>query len=329
LADDSLIHYEVEPNYAGWTLAAYVAEKLKRPLPPDRLDRLLRGRALVHRETELLPHTKIWAGLRFSLRKRSPGDSGEPPEVPVVYEDEALLIVDKPAGLAVHPTARYHMTTLTWALAQRHCNAHGEKPDPAHRLDRETSGLLACGRSPLHTRRLKAAFAGRQVEKAYLAVVQGSPPQDRFDIDLPLLVGGSRVKVKARVDSSGAPSLTSCEVVRRYEGATLLRCVPRTGRQHQIRAHLHAAGFPLFGDKLYGPSEEIFLRLAESGGSPAPPGMFDDLITAEERRQLRLWRQALHASELSLPHPVTGEPMRFESPLAADIAALLETFRPL
>ena len=329
MADDSLIHYEVEPNYAGWTLAAYVAEKLKRPLPPDRLDRLLRGRALVHRETELLPHTKIWAGLRFSLRKRSPGDSGEPPEVPVVYEDEALLIVDKPAGLAVHPTARYHMTTLTWALAQRHCNAHGEKPDPAHRLDRETSGLLACGRSPLHTRRLKAAFAGRQVEKAYLAVVQGSPPQDRFDIDLPLLVGGSRVKVKARVDSSGAPSLTSCEVVRRYEGATLLRCVPRTGRQHQIRAHLHAAGFPLFGDKLYGPSEEIFLRLAESGGSPAPPGMFDDLITAEERRQLRLWRQALHASELSLPHPVTGEPMRFESPLAADIAALLETFRPL
>jgi len=329
LADDSLIHYEVEPNYAGWTLAAYVAEKLKRPLPPDRLDRLLRGRALVHTEAELLPHTRIWPGLRFSLRKRSPGDSGEPPHVPVIYEDEALLVVDKPAGLAVHPTARYHMTTLTWALEQRHRNARGEKPDPAHRLDRETSGLLACGRSSLHTRRLKAAFAGREVEKAYLAVVQGSPPEDRFDVDLPLVVGGGRVKVKVRVDAAGAPCLTSCEVVRRYEGATLLRCVPRTGRQHQIRAHLHAAGFPLFGDKLYGPSEEIFLRLAESGGSPAPPGMFDELITAEERRQLRLWRQALHASELSLPHPVSGEPMRFESPLPADIAALLESFRPI
>jgi 23S rRNA pseudouridine1911/1915/1917 synthase len=329
LADDSLIHYEVEPNYAGWTLAAYVAEKLKRPLPPDRLDRLLRGRSLVHTEPELLPHTKIWPGLRFSLRKRSPGDSGEPPQVPVVYEDEALLVVDKPAGLAVHPTARYHMTTLTWALEQRHRNARGEKPDPAHRLDRETSGLLACGRSPFHTRRLKAAFAGRQVQKAYLALVQGSPPEDRFDIDLPLVVGGGRVKVKVRVDAAGAPSLTSCEVVRRYEGATLLRCVPRTGRQHQIRAHLHAAGFPLIGDKLYGPSEEIFLRLAESGGSPSPPGMFDELITAEECRQLRLWRQALHASELSLPHPVSGEPMRFESPLPPDIAALLETFRPI
>lgn len=327
--DPNLIHYEVEPNYEGWTLAAYVAEKLKRPLPPDRLERLLRGRSLVHTEPELLPETKIWPGLRFALRKRSPGDVGEPLPLAVVYEDEAMLVVDKPAGLAVHPTARYHVSTLTWALAERHRNAAGQKPDPAHRLDRETSGLLVCGRSPLHTRRLKAAFATRQVEKAYLALVEGSPPDDRFDVDFPLRVGGGRVKVKVHVDPAGAPSVTSCEVMERYQGVTMLRCVPRTGRQHQIRAHLLAAGFPLVGDKLYGPSEEIFLRLAESDGTPAPPGMFDDLITPEERARLRLWRQALHAAELSLPHPVTGERLRLQAPLPADIAALLATLKPL
>src|SRR5439155_516128 len=137
-AEGALIHYEVEPSYAGWTLAAYVAEKLKRPLPPERLERLLRGRSLVHGEAELLPETRIWAGLRFALRKRSPGDSGEPPQIPILHEDEALLVVDKPAGLALHPTARYDVSTLTWALAERHRNANGEKPDPAHRLDRET-----------------------------------------------------------------------------------------------------------------------------------------------------------------------------------------------
>src|SRR2546428_12336199 len=96
LAEGALIHYEVEPNYAGWTLAAYVAEKLKRPLPPERLERLLRGRSLVPAEAELLPETRIWAGPRLALRKRSPGGSGEPPPDPILHQDQAMLVVDKP-----------------------------------------------------------------------------------------------------------------------------------------------------------------------------------------------------------------------------------------
>jgi len=160
-----LVEYIVEPNYAGWTLAAYVAEKLKRPLSPERLVRLLRSPALVHSEAHLGPETPVWPGLRFSLRKRSPGDAGEPPDVPVIYQDDALLVVDKPAGLALHPTARYHQTTLTRALELRHRNAAGEKPDPAHRIDRETSGLVACGRAPEFTkssRRRSRAGASRR-----------------------------------------------------------------------------------------------------------------------------------------------------------------------
>src|SRR5947208_303425 len=210
-AEGALIHYEVEPNYAGWTLAAYVAEKLKRPLPPDRLDRLLRGRALVHTEAELLPHTKIWPGLRFSLRKRSPGDSGEPPHVPVIYEDEALLVVDKPAGLAVHPTARYHMTTLTWALEQRHRNARGEKPDPAHRLDRETSGLLACGRSSLHSRRLKAARAAGHVRRADHR--RGAPPA------APLAPGAARERAELAAPGERGADAIRVATARGHRGA--------------------------------------------------------------------------------------------------------------
>jgi 23S rRNA pseudouridine1911/1915/1917 synthase len=295
---------------------------------------MLRSRALVHNERLLLPETPVWPGLKFALRKRSPGDAGEPPPVPVVFEDDALLVLDKPAGLALHPTARYHVTTLTWALEKRHRNASGEKPDPAHRLDRETSGLVACGRNSYFTRQLKSAFASRAVEKAYLALVEGAPPQEQFEVEVPLVVGGGRVKVKVRVDPAGAPSHTHFEVVARYldpagKALAMLRCLPVTGRQHQIRAHLQAAGFPLVGDKLYGPSEEIFLRLAESGGSPPPPGMFDDLITPDERAALRLWRQALHAAELTLPHPATGERMRFQAAMPADIAALVATLRPL
>jgi 23S rRNA pseudouridine1911/1915/1917 synthase len=250
----------------------------------------------------------------------------------IVYEDDALLVVDKPAGLALHPTARYHLTTLTWALSARHRNAQGEKPDPAHRLDRETSGLVACGRTPRDTRDLKAQFAGRRVRKSYLALVEGAPTGEAFSIDHPLTVGGGRVKVKANVDPQGAASVTTCEVVARYRDAagkplSLLRCVPLTGRQHQIRAHLHAAGYPIVGDKLYGPSEEIFLRLAESGGAPAADGAFDELIDATERAALRLPRQALHAATLSFAHPRTKEPLHFESPLPQDIEALLATLR--
>jgi 23S rRNA pseudouridine1911/1915/1917 synthase len=332
-SDPSLQHFEVEANYAGWTLAAYVAEKLRRPLEPALLDRILRGRSLVHREPLLLPETLVWPGLRFALRKRSPGDEGEPPPIPVVYEDDALLVVDKPAGLALHPTARYHVSTLTRALETRHRNAAGQKPDPAHRLDRETSGLVACGREPIFTRALKAAFAARQVEKSYLALVEGSPPDGELYVDVPLAVGTSRIKVKVRPDPQGMPAVTVFRVVQRFldvEGKPLafVRCVPKTGRQHQIRAHLLAAGFPLVGDKLYGPDEGIFLKLAESGGAPAPRGEFDALITPAERRALRHVRQALHADELQLAHPATGERMRFSVPLPDDLAQLVDTLRP-
>jgi 23S rRNA pseudouridine1911/1915/1917 synthase len=327
--DDSINWFVVEPNYAGWTLADFFREKMKRPPEPARMEKMLRGRALVHGEgAPLGPESRVWPGLRVGLRRRFPGDEGEPPPVPVVFEDEALLVVDKPAGLALHPTARYFKSTLTWVLEARHRNPDGQKPDPAHRLDRETSGLVACGRTPRFTKILKAAFAARRVGKAYLALCEGEAREERFEIDLPLSVGTPRIKVKVRVDPAGQAARTECTVVHRYQDTqglplTLVRCVPLTGRQHQLRVHLSAAGLPLVGDKIYGPDEGIFLRLAESEGRPPPPGTFDARISPEERARLRLPRQALHASELQLQHPGTGVPMIFTAPLPADLEALL------
>ncbi|MBS2022747.1 MAG: RluA family pseudouridine synthase [Deltaproteobacteria bacterium] len=302
---------------------------MKRPPDPERMDKMLRGRALVHLETEpLLPDSVVRPGLRFGLRRRFPGDRDEPPPLVFVHEDDALLIVDKPAGLAIHPTARYFKSTLTYALETRHRDANGMKPDPAHRLDRETSGLVACGRTPEHTKRLKAAFAARTIDKAYLALCEGEARADTFEIELPLKVGTPEIKVKVVVAADGQLAHTSCEVVARYRDAqgrplTLVRCVPRTGRQHQLRAHLQAAGLPLVGDKIYGPSDRIFLKLAERGTGPAAWGEFDSCLTDDDRAALRLWRQALHASELVVPHPVTGERLRFTAPLPADIAGLI------
>ena len=184
----------------------------------------------------------------------------------VVFDDERLLVVDKPAGLPVHPTARYAEHTFT-ALAKAAFPAR--KVDPAHRLDRETSGLMACGCAPKFTRALKASFAAGRVTKAYLALVQGDPGRDRFSVEAPLsLTGASGVKVRMHVTEGGLPSHTDFEVLGRRRAAdgapvALVACHPRTGRQHQIRAHLHHAGLHLVGDKIYGPDEMIFDRFTK------------------------------------------------------------------
>jgi 23S rRNA pseudouridine1911/1915/1917 synthase len=185
--------------------------------------------------------------------------------------------------------------------------------DPAHRLDRETSGLLACGGAPEHTRRLKSAFAHGRVQKSYLAIAEGDPAAARFQVDAPLRQSGaSAVRVRMHVEEGGLPSCTAFEVLERRlspdgRPLALLACHPRTGRQHQIRAHLLHAGLPLVGDKIYGPDEQIFDRFTRHA------------MTEEDRVRLRLPRQALHAGRLELPHPARRERMRLEAPLPPDL----------
>jgi 23S rRNA pseudouridine1911/1915/1917 synthase len=306
--------FVVERNYAGWRLDAYLQHKVRR-LDAPKAAFLIAERLDAEDGRSVGPATLLEPGFAFSLWREAEPEPETPMTFGVVFDDGELLVIDKPAGLPIHPTARYFEHTFT-ALART--RFPDRKVDPAHRIDRETSGLLACGTAPEFTKRLKRAFAEGRVEKVYLALCAGWPEQDRFEVEAPLaLTLQSEVRVRMHVHPQGAASATGFEVLGRRctaDGArvALLGCQPRTGRQHQIRAHLHHAGLPLVGDKIYGADELIFDRFTRKE------------MTDADRAVLRLDRQALHAWKLALPHPRSGERVSFEAPLAPDLAAFWE-----
>lgn len=304
------VSFTVEPNYAGWRLDRYLCEKIKR-LSRARVQRIIE-RDLVSTGKKLKPSTLVTPGLTFTLRRRAaqePSDVPPPEAVGEVFRDEALLVLDKPAGLPIHPTARYHHGTLVSQLKQK-----GDEAWPAHRLDRETSGLLVCARTLSASQALMRAFQAGEVHKEYLAICEGSPRDDAFEVDAPIAEGTELIRIAVRIDHAvGKPAKTRFRVMRRFErdGAAfaVVRCFPETGRQHQIRIHLQRAGHPLVGDKMYGPDPGIFDRFSKHTLEP------------EAWDRLRLPRHALHAARLELAHPTTRAKLEFESKLPADLAA--------
>lgn len=327
MSDESLEHedgayevpFRVELNYAGWRLDRYLAEKIRR-LSRTRVQRLIREYLVYDGPRKLKPSTPVWPGLEFRIRRKRDREPDGPRDFAVVYEDEDLLVVDKPAGLAIHPSARYYRNTLTTLLRER--QSPGEKWDIAHRLDRETSGIVVCGKRPEVSRRLKMAFERPgTIRKEYLAIVHGWPEEDEREIDLPLALLDHPLRVKMGVvpEPEGKPSQTGVRVEARFTAdipwrgpeLALVRCFPRTGRQHQIRVHLAAIGHPIVGDKIYGPCDRYFADAA------------DGTLSDEAREELVLPRHALHAAAITLPHPRDGRPLRIEAPLPADMAALV------
>ena len=213
----------------------------------------------------------------------------------IAYEDDDLIVVDKPAGLVVHPARGHRTGTLAQALAGR--AAGGEDPYRAgivHRLDRDTSGLLVVAKSEEVHRALKALLAARQLRREYLALVEGRPPARTGTIEAP--IGRHRHdRVLMSIDTNEPrEARTHFEIERMLPGATLLRVVLDTGRTHQIRVHLAAIEHPVCGDSQYGTAGEYGLR-----------------------------RQFLHAARLAFVHPVSGEDLDVSSPLPADLAGAL------
>jgi 23S rRNA pseudouridine1911/1915/1917 synthase len=306
------IEFVVEPNYAGWRLDRYLCEKFRR-LSRSRVQEIIRRGLLADRP--LKPATLVHPGLTFRIRRKASAEPDTPTELPELYRDGWLLVLDKPAGLPIHPTARYHKGTLVTLLRER--LGPGERADPAHRLDRETSGIVVCGRSAESCRRLMRAFVEGEVHKEYLAIAHGWPTKDAFAVDAPIAEGSAQIRIAVRIDvAAGRAALTRFEVLRRFaregERFCLLRALPKTGRQHQIRVHLREAGHSIVGDKIYGSDEAIFDRFSKGQ------------LTVEDHALLRLPRHALHAARLALAHPDTGAPIAFDSPLPEDLRAFLD-----
>jgi 23S rRNA pseudouridine1911/1915/1917 synthase len=282
-----------------------------------RIPRLGRARAAtilraccVHpdgtRRTEV---ERVWAGETVMLVREHFVEPDAPREFAIRYQDEALIVVDKPPGLPVHPSASYHHNTLTMLLGKRFGR---EGAQIAHRLDKETSGLVVCAVPGPDEAAVKKQFELREVHKEYLAIVRGRLEPDEGVIETPMRRATNALHHMMEVSDAGLPARTRWVVLDRKDTATLVHLFPETGRQHQLRVHLSSIGHPIVGDKLYGPEREaIFLEIIERGG------MTDDI-----RARLGHVRHALHAHKIVLHHPRTNAPLAVVSPLPPDLEAL-------
>lgn len=237
-------------------------------------------------------------------------------EFRVLYEDEGVLVVDKAAPLLTHPTGPKNEPTLWHGVREllAYELATGGQVSLINRLDRETSGITLVAKTAEAARELGKAMQSRLLHKEYWAIVQGSPLWCSACCAEPIRrmegVAATRVHVRQCCHPEGKPCCTEFRVVQRQAGRALLRCIPYTGRMHQIRVHLEYMGYPLVGDKIYGGDEGCYLDFMEQGWTPS----------LEAR--LGMPRHALHAC--SLRFPWQGQEVQVESPLPQDMASLLE-----
>jgi 23S rRNA pseudouridine1911/1915/1917 synthase len=288
---------EIGPEAAGERLDVLLAQALGSRSRAQRL--IVAGRVLVDGATVRKNH-RVSAGEHVTVDESPEASVAPDADAPVAdfavaYEDEHLIVVDKPAGVDVHPARGHREGTLAQALAGR--AAGGDDPWRAgivHRLDRNTSGLLVVAKSDLVHRGLKEALARREIRREYLALVEGRPPARSGTIEAPI-GRDRRVRILMSTDSDVAKeAITHFEIERALPQSTLLRVRLQTGRTHQIRVHMKAIGHPVCGDREYGHKDLYGLK-----------------------------RQFLHAARLAFAHPVSGESIDLGSPLPGDLVAAL------
>ena len=295
-----MIDLEVPPASGGMRLDRFVAghEDVGSRAGAERL--IDAGLVLVDGAARPKSH-RLGAGSVVSLPEPAPPPAAPIPAdlaVPLAYADTYLVVADKPAGLLVHPVPRYSGPTLVDALAGIAAGGDDTRPGIVHRLDRDTSGLLLVARDGLTHARLQAQLRRRRIGRTYLALVRGRPRSRRGRLEAS--IGRDRRDPTRMSLESDRPrdAITDFELVEALPGRSLLRVTLQTGRTHQIRVHLAAIGNPVVGDRVYGHGPELGLE-----------------------------RQFLHAAELRLVHPYSGDPLEVHSDLPPELAAALAAAR--
>jgi len=308
----------VDDRAGAKRLDRYLADRLPE-LSRTRLKGLIgTGHVSVDRATIAEAKYRVKPGQRIRLtvpRPVDPAPEAQAMPLAVLYEDADLIVVDKPAGLVVHPAPGNPDRTLVNALIA-HCGASlsgiggVRRPGIVHRLDKDTSGVLVAAKTDPAHRGLAEAFRNHDLERAYQALVWGRPSPAAGTLEGAIGRHPRARKKMTVLAEGGKPARTHYEIERRFAaGLSLLRCRLETGRTHQIRVHLSQAGHPVVGDRLYG-------RGRRARGRDLAPGLAQALADFP--------RQALHAGVLGFRHPVTGRAVRFEAPVPADLAELLD-----
>src|SRR5262245_26191230 len=300
--------WTVEPEAAGERLDRHVAARLDAPR--NQVQRWIAEGLVRVNGLPAKPSALLTAGDHVEASPPAPKEERilpEPGALSVLHEDAELVVIDKPAGLAVHPGAGRATGTLAHRLLDRYPEMAGVggpgRPGIVHRLDQGTSGVLVAARTPAAYARLSRAFAAREVEKRYLGIAYGAPSPPAGTIDAPIGRHPQRRREMA-VRSGGRPARTSYRTLAAAGGLSLLEMDLATGRTHQIRVHLKSIGHPLVGDPVYGEAR------------------WKGLAHASQAALREFPRPALHAWRLAFRHPAGGERLAFEAPVPEDFQEL-------
>jgi len=306
------IDVRLEPAHAGWRLDRALAAAVPT-LSRERLKTLIRSGAVEAGGQPVRdPSAKVRGeeSLRVAVPEPEPAHN-EAQDIPltVIFEDEHLLVVDKPAGLVVHPAAGNFDGTLVNALLH-HCGSSLSgiggvaRPGIVHRIDKDTSGLLVVAKTDVAHEGLAKQFAAHSIDRRYLAIVTGAPKQSEGVVDAPLARSSTNRKKIAIVENGrGKRAVTHWKRLNALREGALIECRLETGRTHQVRVHMASIGHPLVGDPVYGRSGKTHGKLL---------------------KELHFHRQALHATELGFTHPVTKRRLSFSSPMPPDMQELFK-----